>query len=101
MQINFLKKGTSFKKKRLAPDPYFYWKIIVTALFVLTIFSFGFGYVMFTETKDDIITTDKYITKKQPIEKEKIQKVIEYFSIRDKKSQEIINSTLRVVDPSL
>lgn len=101
MQLHFSNHKINFKKKRLAPNPYFYWKIIVTLLLVLTLISFGFGYSMFTQTTDDQASTEEEVGRKQPIEKEKIQKVLEYFSVREKKSIEIIGSTVHIVDPSL
>lgn len=99
--INLFKTKKNFKKKHLELNPGFYWKLIIGVTFVLIFFSFLFGYYVFSEVKKDSISPLSNVIKKQPIEKERLDKVLEYFSAREKKSAQILNSPSPVVDPSL
>lgn len=101
MKITLFKTKTSFKKKALAPEPGFYWKLVILLVFILILLSFIFGYYMFKKAIDESTVSIENINKKQPVQKEKIQKVLEYFSLREKKSNDILNSNIIVVDPSL
>lgn len=101
MEIKFFKTKKNFKKKNLELNPDFFWKLIVLLVFILILFSFVFGYYLFTESRKDPIFSLEDINKKQAPEIEKTKKVLEYFSTQDKKSLEILNSPSPVVDPSL
>lgn len=101
MQIKLFKIKNNFKKKNLELNPYLYWKLIVLSAIVLTTVSFIFGYYTFMQTQDDSAASIENAIHKKPIEKERIEKVLDYFLLREKKSAQIINSPSPVVDPSL
>lgn len=101
MQIKFFKTKKNFKKKNLELNPYLYWKLIVLSAIILTTGAFVFGYYTFIQTQEDSTDSIKNSINKKPIEKERIEKVLDYFSLREKKSVQIINSPSPVVDPSL
>ncbi|MDE2399537.1 MAG: hypothetical protein KGL67_00785 [Patescibacteria group bacterium] len=101
MKINFLKPKKNFKKKNLELNSNFYWKIIMFSVFILTAVSFVFGYYMFVQVKDEASSSAGNVNQKQPIEKQRLEKVLDIFSAREKKSNEILNSPAPVVDPSL
>ncbi len=101
MQIKFFKIKKSFKKHDLAFSSDFYWQLIVFIAVILILTSFAFGYYLFVQVdKETVISVDD--TSGQPvIKKERLDKVLKYFSLREKKSNEILNSPSPVVDPSL
>ncbi len=101
MQINFLKPKKNFKKKNLELGPSFYWKIIILITFLLTLSSFIFGYFTFEKVKEDESLSFDGIQKKQSIEKQRVAKALEYFSVKEQKSIKILSSPAPVVDPSL
>ncbi len=102
MKINFFKKENSFKKKDLIFHPNFYWKIILLCVFVMIILSFLFGYRLFVQTNQEpIFSVTNDNGQFSMINKNRIEKVLNYFSEREKKSIEILNSPTPVVDPSL
>ena len=101
MQINFFKIKKSFKKRSTSPDPNFYWKIIMFSVFVLIAASFAFGYYMFNLTKEESQSYLENTKRKSPVEKERIQKALDAFSVKEKRSLEILNSTNSIIDPSL
>lgn len=101
MKINFFKTKKNFKKKDFKLNPNFYWKIIVCMVFLLTLSSFVFGYYIFRQIREESDYLNDNLNKKQLIDKEKLDQVLENFSLREQKSIEIINSPTPVVDPSL
>jgi magnesium-transporting ATPase (P-type) len=101
MKINFFKTKKNFKKKNLDLNSNFYWKIIVGTVFLLVLSSFVFGYYTFLGVKEDSISSGETFLKKRSIEKERLEKVLEYFSLREKKSVEILSSPTPIVDPSI
>jgi uncharacterized protein YabE (DUF348 family) len=101
MQINFLKPKKNFKKKNLELGPNFYWKIIILVTFLLTLSSFIFGYFTFEQVKEDESLYFDGVQKKQSIEKQRVAKALEYFSLKEQKSLKILNSPSPVVDPSI
>jgi len=102
MKINFLKKKNNFKKKDFVFNPNLYWKITIFGIFILMILSFFFGYYLFKQTNQEIVLQLTDNGEQIPtIDKDRIAKVLNYFSERDTKSNQIINSPSPVVDPSL
>lgn len=102
MKIEFFKKEYNFKKKNFDINPIFYWKIVVLSMVILVIFSFVFGYCFFVQINQvfvlpDINTGGQVGT----VNKDRIEKVLNYFSDREQTSNEILNSPTPVVDPSL
>ena len=102
MQIKFFKRKKSFKKGGLGTNPEFFWDILLFLALAIIILSFIFGFILFRKiNRDAISAVDSISEKSQTINKERIDKVLQYFSDREKKSIEILNSSAPVVDPSL
>lgn len=102
MKIKFLTKKNSFRKKDFNLTPAFYWKIILFGILIAIIFSFLFGYRLFTEINQEVVLSIDNTNNQNPkVNKEKLSKVLNYFSERENKSIQIINSPTSVVDPSL
>ena len=101
MQINFFKPKNNFKKKRIEPNPNFYWKIAVLCTLILMVCVFGFGYYMFTMVNDEAPYSSETTIKKEPVEKERLEKILDYYAAKNKKLNQIINTDAPVVDPSL
>ena len=102
MNIKFFKFEKSFKKKDYQVNFDIYWKVILSVVFIIIIISFIYGSFIFMEMNKDYISpninTNEQIEKNRKI---RIDKVLEYFSEREKKSEIILNSPSLVVDPSL
>lgn len=103
MQIKFFKSKQNFlKKKSLQGKPDFFWKIILVLCFILLILSFILGLFTFKQIEKELDLSTKNSNGKVEItQKERIEKILEYFSNREKKSMEILDSTLLISDPSL
>ncbi len=101
MQIKIFKQKNNFKKKRIEPNPNFYWKLTVMCTLILTLASFAFGYYMFIQVNEDTTDSIETINKKQPIEKERLDKALEYYSSKEKRSNQIMITDTPVSDPSL
>jgi hypothetical protein len=102
MKIEIPKIKKKFKKENFKINPGVYWKTMVILFLVLAVGIAVFAYNLFSQINDD---NDSLIAEaNQKIEKEKkdkINKVLEYFSERETKSNEILNAPSPVVDPSL
>lgn len=101
MEIKFLKKKKKFRKGGLGIKPDLYWEYLLYMTFVLIFVSCVFGLYLFMKINKESIPSVVDINGKEIIEKERLTKVLEYFSERKKKSMEILNSPSPIIDPSL
>ena len=101
MKIDFFKTKKSFHKKSSLPDPNIYWRLTILLFTILMIASSLFGYYTFMQIRQEAEYSIENIKRRAPVEHERIEKVLEYFFLREKKSFEIINTPSVVVDPSL
>jgi len=102
MKINFFKKENSFKKKDFTSRPNFYWKIVLFSTAIMILLSFVFSYHLFGQiNQEPVLSFTNEDGKLGTINKDRILKVLNYFSEREKNSVEILNSPAPVVDPSL
>lgn len=101
MEIKFFKKEKGFKKESLSLNVNFYWELAVCFVFVAMLVSLFFGYYLFKKMNQESTTITGEGSRQGLIEKERIDKVLEYFTARKQKSNQIINATTSVVDPSL
>ena len=102
MQISFFKNKNNFKKGNLKIRPDFYWHIILSFGILLILLSAVFGFYLFEQTERESNLSINSSNELIPtVKKERIDKVLEFFTLREQKSKEIINSPSSVVDPSL
>lgn len=102
MKIQFFKKQNNFKKKDFILDSNLYWRVAVSIAFVLILTSFVFGFRLFLQINQEFSTPETVgSTQTRLINKNRISKVLDYFSEKEKKTAEILNSGVPVVDPSL
>jgi arginine decarboxylase-like protein len=102
MKINLFKKEHNFKKKDFQFNTNLYWKLFLLGAFIIILYAFFFGYQLFTETNQEItLSTNGSTEQIETVNKDRVLKVLNYFSEREKKSAEILNSPAPVVDPSL
>ena len=102
--LNFLKNKNSFKKSFLKIrdiNPNICWQFILCLSFVLIILSFVFNLSFLRKIDKEIIFSDKNIEKKYNLDKERTEKVLEYFSVREWKTNDILNNKIKIIDPSL
>ena len=104
MKIKFFKKEKNFKKAKesLQSNINFYWRLIVFFMFIATLLSFFFGYYLFMQiNKESVLPASSDSGKAEKVRKERIDQILEYFSAREQKSNEILNSPAPIADPSL
>lgn len=102
MKIELFKIKKSFKKESFSVNPNTYFRFVVLIAFAVILVGFGFGFYAFKELGGESVEKkDKSGGITELTKKEKIDKVLEYFTERDRKSIEIINSPAPIVDPSL
>jgi heme/copper-type cytochrome/quinol oxidase subunit 3 len=102
MKMQFFKKSDNFKKKSSNLNPNFYWGLTVFITFLMMILAFLFGYYLFTQINQESPYQPSKTNQQIPVvDKNRIEKVLNYFSEREQKSKEILNSPASVVDPSI
>ena len=102
MKINFFKKENNFKKKDFIFYPSLYWKIFIISAIIIILLSFIFGYRLFRQINQEPILLFTNEGGQLPVvNQDRIKKVLNYFSEREKKSTKILNSPAPAVDPSL
>jgi hypothetical protein len=106
MQIKFFKfkKEKSFKKEKesIWLDINLYWEFAVVFLIIGTLAYFIFGYYLFTGINKEFIAPIAPSTgQSATVNKDRIDKVLLFFSQREQASTQILNSSSPVVDPSL
>jgi len=98
-----LKKKKIYKKENFTINVGLFWNIILAVAFVLVVSSFVFGFFLFK--KVDESSSDSTSNKKdnsiEMVTKERINRDLQYFVDREKRSTNILNSLSPVVDPSL
>lgn len=102
MNIKFFKKEKSFKKENLWLDISFFWKLFIFIMFATTLGSLFFGYYFFMKiNKESAPGVEDTKNNDHIVRKERIEKVLEYFSLRQQRSDQILISPAPVIDPSL
>ena len=102
MKIEILKTKKNFKKGGFHTNPNVSWEVLLFIALILILLSFVFGFYLFRQINKEFILSDsENNSQTKVIKKERIQKVLEYFSERQKKSAEMLNSPAPIVDPSL
>ena len=102
MKIEFFKKRRNFKKGGISSGPDFFWNILLLIALLIILTSFVLGFILFRQVnKEPILSLEDINEKSQTLDKEKLEKVLEYFSDRKNKSTDILNSPSPIVDPSL
>jgi hypothetical protein len=103
MKIEIFKKPKkNFRKGGFQINPDITWEFVLYIAFAVIVAFVIFGYYLFGQTDADLVSTSADSSDQIPTVKEdRIDKVLEYFSGREKKSSEILNSPSPIVDPSL
>jgi hypothetical protein len=102
MKITFFKKEKSFRKKGFHLNPNVLWKLVLCMGVVIIIVAFVFSFNLFTQiNKEFVPSTENTQGQIRIVKKEEIKRVLEYFTERERKSVEILNSPSPLVDPSL
>ena len=102
MKIKFFKIKKNFKKGNFQINPNFFWKIILSLALIIAVSSFVFGFYVFMNLNSEINPeTDTTSAQAGTIKKDRLEKILKYFSDKEKKSAEILNSPSPIIDPSL
>jgi len=102
MKINFFKKENNFKKKEFSFHPNFFWRITLAGTAILILLSFVFSYSLFVKiNQEPVLSSANEGGQLEKISQDRIKKVLNYFSEREKKSNQMLNSPSPIVDPSL
>ena len=102
LNFNFLKIKKTFRKGGLHSNPDVFWNILQALAFCLIIASFVFGFYLFRKINAGLTASGENTTgQTTAISKERIDKTLDYFANKEKKSTDIMNSPSPVVDPSM
>ncbi len=102
MKINFFKKEKNIKKENLRFDISLYWKISVFIMLFVIPWVMFFGYSFFMKiNKEPVLEVDGTSGQIEKIRKDRINKVLEYFSLKNQKSEQILTTPSSIVDPSI
>lgn len=104
MKIKFFKKEKNFSKPKESKwlNINLYWEVAVIFMFMVFLASLAFGYYFFRQINKEFVSVESDESGGvQTVKKERIEKVLNYFSEREKKSNGIINAPAPVIDPSL
>jgi flagellar basal body-associated protein FliL len=102
IKTKFLVKKRSFKKgsKTTNPDIFWIFLLVVASLFMIAFSIFGF--LLFKQINNEMFFENNLESgRKDTTQQERLNKVLEYFSLRQDKSLNILNSSSPFVDPSL
>jgi len=100
--IKFFKKEKDWKKASSWLSVNFFWNLAVGLMAVAILLSFYFGYYLFMRiNQESILSASEVSGQIENVKKERIEKVLEYFSLRRQKSNQILNSSSPIIDPSL
>ena len=98
---NLFKKKQSFRKGGFHANPNIGWEIIVALAFVAVVASFTSGAYLFLETNAEFkVPSLGNDIRKEIVEEERIDKVLDYFTARAERSRKILSLPSRIVDPS-
>src|SRR5579862_3911214 len=102
MAIKFFKKEKIFAKEKTSLNVSLYWKLAVFFVFLATLGAVAFGFYLFMQVNQDF-TLEAGSTSGQvdTVKKDRIDHVLDFFTARAKKSDEIIAAPAPVADPSL
>lgn len=106
MKINVpkikIKREKIFKKGGFHTNPNISWVIMVCFMLAVLVGSVIFGLYLFMATEREFdAPAEPYGTGEKIANKERLEKVLEYFSERERKSAQILAAPASVVDPSL
>ena len=91
-----------FKKESLRFKINQYWELAVCFVFVVILLSSVFGYFLFRQLNKEVpLVSGENLPEVKTISKGRIDKTLEYFSLREKASDQILNSPSPFADPSL
>jgi hypothetical protein len=95
------RKRKKIRGKVLQLNPDVYWLAVLYGMFVIFIASCFFGYYLFLKSSEESKSLPNKSLLAEKIKKERLEKTLYYFKIREEKSSQIINSPAPIVDPSI
>jgi hypothetical protein len=102
MEIKFFKREKHFEKEGSWLNLNLFWDIAVCLVLLSILGAMIFGYYLFMETIRESTPGDAPLAGQiETVKKDRIDKVLQYFSVQKQKSTQIINSPAPLVDPSL
>jgi hypothetical protein len=102
MKIEIFKNKKKFKKGGFHTNPNIGWEIILVVAAVLTIASISLGVYLFLDTNKKFTTYELDGSSAiKIVKKDRIEKVLEYFAVREQRSRDILNSPSPIIDPSI
>ena len=100
--IKIFKTKKGYRKTERLINPTIYWKLVLFIGFLLVLASVLFGLYLFMIINQEFVAPQGNTTSGiETVSKERIDSVLKYFSDRDQKSTQIINSRSPITDPSL
>lgn len=102
LKIPKFKLKKNFKKGSSTIDPNSYWEIALVCVFLMVVFAFLYGFLLFQRVNKELILSIEDADRSYGTSQaEKINQTLLYFAARALKSSEIKTSPAPIVDPSL
>ena len=102
IKTKFFSGQKKFKKGGLVTNPDFFWNILLSLFLLLVIVALIFGFFLFKKINKETFLDDSGSYRKvDTVNKERLDKALDYFSKRKNKSSEILNSPVPFIDPYL
>jgi hypothetical protein len=102
MQFKITKTKKVFQKEDLSATPSLFWMMILAMMFVIIVSSFGFGFYLFIKVNADPVLSDEELGGQvETVDRDNLNRALEYFSERQKKSLYVLSAPAPVIDPSL
>lgn len=101
MKIELPKTRKKWKKGGFHTNPNIGWGIVLAIALVLVLAALALGVYLFVRTNQEYSGEPSPDSRIKIVKKERIIKVLEYFSSREQRSAEIIQNPSPVIDPSI
>ncbi len=101
IKFDFLNKKVNLKKKDFFLNPNLFWEMAIFMGFILIIVFSAFGYFIFVNTGKESTPTGTGNDQSYMVDKNRLNKDLNYFANRAEKSTEILKNPAPVVDPSV
>ncbi len=102
MKLEFFKKEKKFRKGGFHTNPDICWEIVLYVAFAVVVGILVYSVFLFKEIDQGFSAEDAELnSESKSVNKAKLDKTLQYFSVREEKAIQILKSPSPIVDPSL
>lgn len=101
MKIELIKIKHKWKKGGFHTNPNLGWGLILGVSLAIALWALAFGTLLFREVQREYVPEEAGQTQIRIVKKARLEKVLEYFSTREKFSQDMLSDPSPIIDPSI